>query len=102
MSKSRGNVISPDNDIEQYGADAVRLYILFMGPADQAMEWTDSGIEGLERFLKRLWRVVHEVVGQARDGDPGDGPLARKTHETIARVSDDIGRRFTFNTPSPR
>src|SRR5436190_1645606 len=99
MSKSRGNVISPDDVVARYGADAVRLYILFTGPADQAMEWTDSGIEGIERFLKRLWRIVHEVIEQAPDGDPGDGPLARKTHETIARVSDDIGRRFSFNTP---
>ena len=99
MSKSRGNVISPDDVVDRHGADAVRLYILFMGPADQAMEWTDSGIEGIERFLKRLWRIVHEVIELAPAGDPGAGPLARKTHVTIARVSDDISRRFSFNTP---
>src|SRR5207237_2677382 len=71
----------------------------FMGPADQAMEWTDTGIEGIERFLKRLWRIVHEVIARGPGGDPGTGALARKTHETIARISDDISRRFSFNTP---
>jgi leucyl-tRNA synthetase len=99
MSKSRGNVTAPDQLAEKYGADAVRLYILFMGPADQDMEWTEEGVEGIARFLRRLWRVVNEVAEQApRDGSL-DGPLARKAHETIARVSDDIGRRFVFNTP---
>jgi leucyl-tRNA synthetase len=99
MSKSRGNVTAPDQLAEKYGADAVRLYILFMGPADQDMEWTEEGVEGIARFLRRLWRVVNEVAEQAPlDGSP-EGPLARKAHETIARVSDDIGRRFVFNTP---
>ncbi len=99
MSKSRGNVTSPDRLAEAYGADAVRLYILFMGPADQDMEWTDEGLEGTARFLRRLWRVVNEVASNAPPAGPSDGPLARKTHETIAKVSDDIGRRFVFNTP---
>jgi leucyl-tRNA synthetase len=99
MSKSRGNVTAPDQLAEKYGADAVRLYILFMGPADQDMEWSEEGVEGIARFLRRLWRVVNEVAEQApRDGSP-EGPLARKAHETIAKVSDDIGRRFVFNTP---
>ncbi|MBD0347584.1 MAG: leucine--tRNA ligase [Thermoleophilia bacterium] len=97
MSKSRGNVIGPDDLVEQYGADAVRLYILFMGPADQDMEWTETGIEGIVRFLNRFWRVVLD----AADGEPGvvAGPLARKAQETIAKATDDIGRRFVFNTP---
>jgi leucyl-tRNA synthetase len=99
MSKSRGNVTAPDQLAAQYGADAVRLYILFMGPADQDMEWTEEGVEGIARFLRRLWRAVNEAAAAA----PADGaavtPLARKAHETIARVSDDIGRRFVFNTP---
>jgi leucyl-tRNA synthetase len=99
MSKSRGNVTSPDQLAETYGADAVRLYILFMGPADQDMEWTDEGLEGMARFLRRLWRVVNEVASNAPPAGRSEGPLARKTHETIARVSDDIGRRFVFNTP---
>jgi leucyl-tRNA synthetase len=98
MSKTRGNVTGPEDLVEEYGADAVRLYILFMGPADQDMEWTPSGIEGITRFVRRLWRVVGEVAERApAAGDAG--PLTRKAHETIARASDDIGRRFQFNTP---
>jgi leucyl-tRNA synthetase len=61
MSKSRGNVTAPDQLAEMYGADAVRLYILFVGPADQDMDWTEEGIEGVGRFLRRLWRIVHEA-----------------------------------------
>src|SRR4029453_10585325 len=98
-SKSRGNVTGPDQLVVEYGADAVRTYILFLGPADQDMEWTDSGIEGVVRFLRRLWRVVWEVGDRpATDGTP-DTALARKAHETVAKVSDDIGRRFQFHTP---
>jgi leucyl-tRNA synthetase len=99
MSKSRGNVTAPDQLAEMYGADAVRLFILFMGPADQDMEWSEEGVEGIARFLRRLWRLVNEIAAEAPRGGDGDGPLARKTHETIARVTDDIGRRFVFNTP---
>jgi leucyl-tRNA synthetase len=99
MSKSRGNVTAPDQLAEMYGADAVRLFILFMGPADQDMEWTEEGVEGIARFLRRLWRIVNEVAAEAPREDAGDGPLARKAHQTIARVTDDIGRRFVFNTP---
>jgi leucyl-tRNA synthetase len=98
MSKSRGNVTAPDELAEMYGADAVRLYILFVGPADQDMDWTEEGVEGIARFLRRLWRIVHAAA--AGDGAAPDGaPLVRKAHETIARVGDDIGRRFVFNTP---
>jgi leucyl-tRNA synthetase len=63
------------------------------------MEWTEEGVEGIARFLRRVWRIVNEVAAQAPRGDAGDGPLARKTHQTIAKVTDDIGRRFVFNTP---
>jgi leucyl-tRNA synthetase len=97
MSKSKGNVAGPDELVEQYGADAMRLYILFMGPADQDMEWTESGIEGISRFVRRLWRVIGEVAEQAPAD--GDGPLVRKAHATIARVTDDVDRRFQFHTP---
>jgi len=97
MSKSRGNVTAPDELADMYGADAVRLYILFVGPADQAMDWTEEGVEGIARFLRRLWRIVNEAAAAPEGGE--GGPLVRKAHETIARVSDDIGRRFVFNTP---
>ena len=99
MSKSRGNVAGPDALVDEYGADAVRTYILFMGPADQDMEWTDSGIEGVVRFLRRLWRAVLEVAEQAPADGAVDTPLARKAHATIAKVTDDIERRFQFHTP---
>ena len=97
MSKSRGNVIRPDDVVERYGADPVRLYMLFVGPADQDIEWSEEGIEGMVRFVRRLWRLVHETAAaEARPGEPGD--LTRKAHETIAKVTDDIGRRESFNT----
>ncbi|HEX2293529.1 MAG TPA: leucine--tRNA ligase [Gaiellaceae bacterium] len=99
MSKSRGNVLGPDELVEEYGADAVRTYILFMGPADQDMEWTDSGIEGVVRFLRRLWRTVLEVAERPASDGPVDTPLARKAHRTIDRASTDIGERFQFHTP---
>jgi leucyl-tRNA synthetase len=99
MSKTKGNVAGPDEAVDAYGADAVRLYILFMGPADQDMEWTDSGIEGIVRFTRRLWRIVNEVAANAPAGDPGDSPLVRKAHGTIRRVTDDLDRRMQFHTP---
>ncbi len=99
MSKSKGNVTGPDELVAAYGADAVRLTILFLAPADQDMEWTEESVQGMVRFVRRLWRVVDEVAERApRDGAP-QGPLARKAHETIAKVTDDIGRRFQFHTP---
>jgi leucyl-tRNA synthetase len=99
MSKSKGNVIAPDEMVARYGAEAVRLYILFLGPADQDKEWQDAGIDGMYRFLNRLWRLGVEVAAAERDGVPAAGPLVKKAHETIAKVSDDIERRFQFNTP---
>ena len=99
MSKSKGNVVSPDEMVERYGADAVRLYILFMAPAADDKEWQDTGIEGMSRFLGRLWRLGLEVAERGpADAEP-DGPLARKAHAAIAKVTDDIDRRFQFNTP---
>ena len=77
MSKSKGNVIGPDELVDMYGADAVRTYILFMGPADQDMEWSEDGVEGVSRFLRRLWRIVNEVAEQRAAGRPGDRPDAR-------------------------
>jgi leucyl-tRNA synthetase len=98
MSKRAGNIVGPDDFVERYGADACRLSIMFLGPADQDMEWTEDSVEGMVRFVRRLWRVVHEVAEATSSAEAGDGPLARKAHETIAKVTDDIGRRFAFNT----
>jgi leucyl-tRNA synthetase len=102
ISKRSGTATTPDELVEIYGADATRLAILFIGPADQDMEWTESGAEGMQRFLRRLWRVVGEVAsgGEGGPSDPSAGDaLARKAHRTIARVTDDLGRRHQFNTP---
>jgi len=99
MSKTKGNVTGPDQLVALYGADAVRLYILFAGPADQDMDWTEEGVEGISRFLRRLWRIVSEVIEKAPKAEPGSTDLARAAHRTIARVTDDIDRRFQFNTP---
>ncbi len=99
ISKRVGGAATPDELVESYGADATRLSLLFIGPADQDMEWTPAVVEGTQRFLRRLWRVVGEVADGPVGGAPGDGPLARKTHRTIARATDDLGRRHQFNTP---
>jgi leucyl-tRNA synthetase len=98
MSKRAGNIVGPDDFVERYGADACRLNILFLGPANEDMEWTESSVEGMSRFVRRLWRVVTEVAESAPASEAGGGPLARKAHWAIAKVSDDIGRRFAFNT----
>jgi leucyl-tRNA synthetase len=97
MSKSQGNVIGPDTFVESYGADPVRLAMLFIGPAEQDMEFTEEAFEGMARFVRRLWRIVGEVARtEPRAGEPTG--LTRKAHETIAKVTDDIGRRESFNT----
>jgi leucyl-tRNA synthetase len=98
MSKRAGNVVGPDDFVERYGADAARLNILFLGPADQDMEWTEESVEGMARFVRRLWRVINDVAERAPAGGDDGGPLVRKAHETIAKVTDDLGRRFAFNT----
>jgi leucyl-tRNA synthetase len=105
MSKSKGNTVDPQEMIEQYGADTVRLFMMFASPPDQSLDWSDAGVEGAFRFLKRLWRMVFEhVQGGSTNSLDADGlnekqrALRRKLHETIAKVSDDIGRRYTFNT----
>jgi leucyl-tRNA synthetase len=100
MSKSRGNVVDPDEYINRHGADTVRLYLLFLGPVDQDAEWQDHGFEGMVRFLHRLWRVALEQAERpAGEAPSSPTPLGRKAHETIAKVTDDIGRRFVLNTP---
>jgi leucyl-tRNA synthetase len=99
ISKRVGGAATPDELVERYGADATRLSILFIGPADQDMEWTPSGVEGMQRFVRRLWRVVGDVIDSPAEGASGETALARKTHRTIARATDDLGRRQQFNTP---
>jgi leucyl-tRNA synthetase len=98
MSKSQGG-ISPNELIDQFGADPIRIYILFQGPADQDLDWTPDGIDATVRFIRRLWRVVHEAAAAPPVEGRLDTALARKAHATIARVTDDIERRFVFNTP---
>ncbi|MGI8973911.1 MAG: leucine--tRNA ligase [Gaiella sp.] len=99
MSKSKGNVVSPDEAVARYGADALRLYVLYMGPAEQDKEWHDEGIDGIARLLDRLWRLVDQVAADRAAAAPVDGELVRAAHRTIAKVSDDILRRFQFHTP---
>jgi leucyl-tRNA synthetase len=99
MSKSRGNVVSPAAIIERYGADTARCYILFIGPPDQDADWSDEGMEGVHRFLSRLWRLAVETaerVDTQADAD-AEEELLRKTHWAIDKVSSDL-RRFAFNT----
>jgi leucyl-tRNA synthetase len=106
MSKSRGNVISPTTIIERYGVDTARCYILFIGPPDQDADWSDSGVQGMHRFLGRLWRAgadVADLVGQrppaAPDDPQGDDlELLRKAHWAIDKVTSDMTGRFAFNT----
>ena len=105
MSKSKGNTVDPQSLIDNYGADTVRLFSMFAAPPEQSLEWSDSGVEGANRFLKRLWKLAgRHVEGgptvplQVADLSDEQKAVRRKTHETIAKVSDDFGRRQTFNT----
>ncbi len=104
MSKSKNNGIDPQEAIEQYGADTVRLYTMFAAPPEQTLEWSESGVQGSQKFLQRVWRLAyelrqHETVSVAVDAlSKSDKDARRKLHETIAKVSDDIGRRYNFNT----
>jgi leucyl-tRNA synthetase len=107
MSKSKGNVVDPDDMLEKYGADALRLYVMFVAPPEKEVEWSDAGLEGSFRFLMRVWRLVDhwcETIGG--EGIPACGAdctdaeraLRRKTHETIRRVTGDIEERMHLNT----
>ncbi|WP_281648953.1 leucine--tRNA ligase [Parendozoicomonas sp. Alg238-R29] len=105
MSKSKNNGIDPQDLIDQYGADTVRLYTMFASPPTQTLEWSDSGVEGANRFLRRYWKMSasHVAAGEtvaldANALNDDQKALRRKTHETIAKVSDDCDKRLTFNT----
>ncbi len=105
MSKSKNNGVDPETIIHSHGADAVRLFMMFTAPPEQSLEWSEAGIDGAARFLKRLWRMCNEHVaaGAAPALDvsalsPAQKDLRRKTHQTIAKFGDDVGRRLQFNT----
>jgi leucyl-tRNA synthetase len=105
MSKSKGNTVAPDDVIKRYGADTLRLYILFAAPPELSMEWSETGIEGPHRFLLRVWRLVqkHAAQGVSRTGDfaslsENGATLRRKVHQTIVRVTGDIDERIHLNT----
>jgi len=105
MSKSKNNGVDPEHLVSRYGADTVRLFTMFAAPPEQSLEWSDSGVEGGFRFLKRLWK---QVAGHVNDGpapaldtvalNDAQKSLRRQVHETLRKVTDDMGRRFTFNT----
>jgi leucyl-tRNA synthetase len=105
MSKSKGNTVDPQALIEQYGADTARLFMMFAAPPEQSLEWSDAGVEGAHRFLKRLWKRVYSHVQVGRPPalkvenlTDEQRTMRRQVHETVAKFSDDVGRRFTFNT----
>ncbi|MDA3977950.1 leucine--tRNA ligase [Gallibacterium sp. AGMB14963] len=105
MSKSKNNGIDPQEMVEKYGADTVRLFMMFASPAEMTLEWQESGVEGANRFLRRLWKLVYDYQQQPATTsidvtvlNAEQKALRRDLHKTIAKVSDDIGRRQTFNT----
>ena len=105
MSKSKGNTVDPQQLIDSYGADTARLFMMFAAPPEQSLEWSDAGVEGAFRFLKRLWKAVYDHVEQGLlpAYTAGELPaelktLRRQLHQTIEKVTDDYGRRHTFNT----
>ena len=105
MSKSKGNTVDPQAMIDRYGADTVRLFMMSDSPPEQSLEWSDASVDGASRFLKRLWKLYHTHVSAGAAGRVQKDELSAeqkalyaKLHGTIAKVSDDIGRRYTFNT----
>jgi len=108
MSKSKNNGVDPTTLVEQYGADSIRLFMMFKSPPEDTLEWSDDGVEGAARFMRRLWKMVHEhVTGDASQPpvpvdsnvlDRAQRDLRRAAHTTLAKVTDDIGRRRVFNT----
>jgi len=106
MSKSKGNTVDPQSLIDEYGADTVRLFIMFAAPPEQSLEWSDSGVEGAFRFLKRLWKQAYTHCETGGSKAPLDKnslteqqqAIRRQVHLTIQKATDDFGRRYTFNT----
>jgi leucyl-tRNA synthetase len=118
MSKSKNNGVDPQSLVERYGADSIRLFMMFKAPPEDSLEWSDDGVEGAARFMRRLWRMVYEHVGakpatgneQARSAlassqlpaastlTPAQRDMRRQVHATLVKVGDDLGRRRVFNT----
>ena len=103
MSKSKGNVVSPEEIINKYGADTARLFILFAAPVDRDLDWSDQGVEGSYRFLGRVWRIVDAYAQAAKDNHTGDltkdeVALRRELHRVIKKVTEDLDNNFNFNT----
>jgi leucyl-tRNA synthetase len=105
MSKSKKNGVDPQALVDEFGADTARLFTMFAAPPEQTLEWSDEGVQGAFRFIKRLWKAVYEHVSAGpapaldRSGlTDGQRAIRRQAHQTLAKVSDDIGRRRTFNT----
>lgn len=104
MSKSKGNVVTPDEIVEKYGADTGRLFILFAAPPEKDLDWSDQGVEGCHRFLRRVWRLIDECREQLTNSsttgssDPDQEELERSVHAAIKKVTIDIQERFNFNT----
>ncbi len=105
MSKSKGNTVDPQSLIDQFGADTARLFIMFAAPPEQSLEWSDSGVEGANRFLKRLWKAVYDHHARGKIAPYKEGELTAQTknlrfelHQTIQKITDDIQRRHSFNT----
>ncbi len=105
MSKSKNNGVDPQTLVDEFGADTARLFTMFAAPPEQTLEWSDEGVQGASRFIKRLWKAVHDHV---RQGSPAaldksaltepQRAIRRQAHQTLAKITDDIGRRRTFNT----
>ena len=105
MSKSKNNGVDPQALVDEFGADTARLFTMFAAPPEQTLEWSDEGVQGASRFIKRLWKAVHEHVRQAAPAaldksalTDGQRAIRRQAHHTLAKITDDIGRRRTFNT----
>jgi leucyl-tRNA synthetase len=106
MSKSKNNGVDPQALVEKYGADTARLFMMFAAPPEQSLEWSDEGVEGSFRFMKRLWKAVHQHVSAGPPAmpldvaalSPAQREMRRQVHETLAKLTHDIGRRRTFNT----
>jgi leucyl-tRNA synthetase len=107
MSKSKGNVVDPDDMIRKFGADSLRLYVMFVAPPEKEVEWTDAGLEGSHRFLGRVWRFVEPLCDALRgdlppasaiEFDPAERALRRKTHQTVKKVTGDVYPRVHLNT----